>query len=58
MTIRPFADREPATATPLRCQEPFPADYGPIRKEVLEHIDRHANQEELSAGKTGQRFEW
>lgn len=58
MTIRPYTGKEPPTATPLRCQEPFPGDYGTIRKEVLEYVERHANQDELSAGKTGQRFEW
>lgn len=38
--------------------EPFQADYGPVREEVLTYIDRETDQSELAGGRPGQHFDW
>jgi hypothetical protein len=58
MTIHPFAVPEAPTANPLRYPEPFNAEYGAIRPEVLDYIDQNTDQAELAGGSVGQRFEW
>lgn len=46
------------SGAPLPTPEPFEAEYGPIRDEMLAYIDANTDQDELAKGMVGQRFEW
>lgn len=56
----PFRAPQAVTMTGGRpnVPEPFNADYGPIRDEILTYIEENTDQKELAGGEAGQHFEW
>ena len=46
------------TPIPVGVPDPYACEYGPLRDEVFEFIDRHTDQEKLSGGKVVHHFEW
>jgi hypothetical protein len=41
-----------------RVPEPHPADYGNLPDEMFAYIEKNTDQEALSKGEVGKRFEW